>query len=305
MHQDENSGKEAESVFDYWNRYMTACMDGMANFSSSSEVNGAGKNEDGGSEGEKEDGGGEGEKEDMAFFQDFVGPKQMGAMFREMNKLPKMTMEMGEKTWEYYSDFQRTGLDWYNYNGRIQELVFSEDDQNIAELFSKIYETEVKKFLEVPQLGLNRFKQERVNRFVDRFNLYQKALARFLHISFVPMEKAACELQKKMEEMFESGETIEDFKDFHALWIRILEKQYMAQLESSEYTEGLNRMLDATVQYRSAKDEVMYDFLENFPIPTNRDMDELYKEIYTLKKKVKKVSAAYEELKKTKFKEPA
>lgn len=294
MHQEETREKEAASVFDYWNTYLKNCMDGMATFSGSAGKNGTGrKNED------KESKAGE----IPPLFPGFGDSKYMGKMFKEMNKLPQMTMDMGQKAWEYYSDAQRTGLDWYNYNGRIQELVFSEDDRNIMDLFGKIYETEVKKFLEVPQLGLNRFKQERVNRFVDRFNLYQKTLAEFLHISYVPMEKAACVLRKKMEEMFESGETIEDFKDFHALWIRILEEQYMAQLESSEYTEGLNRMLDATVQFRSAKEEVLYDFLQNLPIPTNRDMDELYKEIYTLKKKLRKVSAAFENLQKTHTKE--
>lgn len=285
MHQDENKGTEAASVLDYWTKYVKDYWN-MPGLSGAREK----RREDDDNIADIQ------KKYFESIFSAFGDPGNMEGMFKGMNEVPRINMEMGQKAWELYSDFYPSGVNRiFKGNERVKDLFFSDVDQNILNIFGKIYEKEFRKFLEVPQLGLNRFKQERINRYVDRFNLFQKAMGEFIHIFYVPMEKAACAMREKMEEMFESGEKIEDAKEFHALWIRLLEEQYMAQLESSEYTEALSRILDATVQFRAAKEEVLFDILQTLPIPTNKDMDELYKDVYNLKKSVRKLSAEVSE----------
>ncbi len=227
-----------------------------------------------------------------SFFSAFGEP---GAFFREMDDLPRAADQMGRKMGEYFADLHKSGLETLIRctGGPEQEGPFTDDGKMIAR-FAEIYKKEFRRYLEVPQLGLNRFRQERMNRFIDRQNLLQATLAEFLHLFCVPVERAAEVMRKRVEEKFKAGEKIEDAKAFHTLWIRILEEQYMEQLKSSEYTELLGRTLDATVQFRSAREEVLYDLMEELPVPTNRDMDELYREIRNLKKRVKKMSAAFE-----------
>jgi len=49
----------------------------------------------------------------------------------------------------------------------------------------------------------------------------------------------------------------------------------------------LKKTIDTVVRYRNTRDELMYDLLKHVPVPTNQEMDELYKEFYRLKKKVR------------------
>ena len=54
-----------------------------------------------------------------------------------------------------------------------------------------------------------------------------------------------------------------------------------------EYADAMGQALNALEDYKMTSEQVMEDILEMFPVPTQKDMDELYKEIYLLKKKVK------------------
>jgi len=71
----------------------------------------------------------------------------------------------------------------------------------------------------------------------------------------------------------------------------------MTLLKSPEYTQVMNSTIEALTQYRKAKEEMLYDLLQDIPIPTNKEMDEFYKEFYLLKKKVRELSRKLEEKK--------
>jgi polyhydroxyalkanoate synthesis regulator phasin len=46
-------------------------------------------------------------------------------------------------------------------------------------------------------------------------------------------------------------------------------------------------VLGAFEDYQATRDDLLQDALKSLPVPTNRDLDALYKEIYTLKKKIR------------------
>ena len=128
-----------------------------------------------------------------------------------------------------------------------------------------------------------------MNRAADEFNLYQEALAEFMYMLYLPMEKSLQVMQDKLEEISKQGKLSDNFKDYYNMWIKILEGHYMTLFKSPEYTRVLSKLLTATEDFKMAKQEVLVDLLSNLPIPTNKDMDELCKEIYLLKKKVKEL----------------
>ena len=94
-------------------------------------------------------------------------------------------------------------------------------------------------------------------------------------------------MQAKITEMAEAGELPDDSKTYYQMWIKILEGHYMTLFKSPEYAEVMGETLNALEDYKMTSEKVMEDILEMFPVPTQKDMDELYKEIYLLKKKVK------------------
>lgn len=141
--------------------------------------------------------------------------------------------------------------------------------------------------VQIPSLGLARFYQERINRLMDETSQFQMALSEFMYLFIVPFEKTAKVMQEKTEEMMEKGDVPNDFREYYNIYIKVLEGHYMTLLQSPEYVRVMSDTINALVKYKKAKEEVLYDMLNTLPIPTNREMDELYKEFNILKRHVR------------------
>jgi hypothetical protein len=71
------------------------------------------------------------------------------------------------------------------------------------------------------------------------------------------------------------------------MWIKILEGHYMILFQSPEYTQILGKTLTALSDFSSAKNAVLEDLLSVLPIPKRSEVDELEREIYELKKRLR------------------
>ncbi len=215
-------------------------------------------------------------------------PGTLDAQLKGVQGLPEVMTRLVQNGWDGYFQLQRQ---WFQRAERIGKTTeaykFENLDQNAFKLWNELYEKEFRQFLHLPQLGLTRFYQERVGRAVDEFNIFQAKLAEFLHIFFLPMEKSYKVMQDKLTEMAEAGELPDDSKAYYQMWIKILEGHYMTLFKSPEYADAMGQTLNALEDYKMTSEKVMEDILEMFPVPTQKDMDELYREIYLLKKKVK------------------
>ncbi len=54
--------------------------------------------------------------------------------------------------------------------------------------------------------------------------------------------------------------------------------------------------MDSLAEYRKSKTEVLYLFLKELPIPTNKEMDDVYKELYMMKKQIKEISGQLDQM---------
>jgi len=102
--------------------------------------------------------------------------------------------------------------------------------------------------------------------------------------------------------MAEKGELHDDVKVYYNNWVKILEGHYMTLLQSPEYTQSLDNTITSMVEYREAKDELLYDILQFFPIPNNKEMDALYKEFHLMKRRIRELSQKLEEIENSKTK---
>lgn len=105
-----------------------------------------------------------------------------------------------------------------------------------------------------------------------------------------PVERSVKAMQEKIEEQAKEGKLSENFKDYYNMWIKILEADYMTLYKTPEYIESMGRALSAVEGYKVARDDLLVDVLQILPIPTNKDMDELYKEFHVLKKTVREMA---------------
>lgn len=150
-----------------------------------------------------------------------------------------------------------------------------------------VYEQEYSRLFNVPQLGLTRVYQERASRALDSFNRFQGAFGELFLTLLEPMEKSMEQVQEKVEAMQEEEGQV-SLHDQYKMWIKYMEGHYMTMYQSEEYNRIMNRALEAYEAFAADRKEVMEDMLKGLPVPTQREMDDLYRELYELKKRLRK-----------------
>jgi class III poly(R)-hydroxyalkanoic acid synthase PhaE subunit len=215
-------------------------------------------------------------------------PETGKSIFEGIRVLPDIVLKMTQTGWDGYLKLQQQWYERLLRTGQATEAYsFDNLDQDALSVWTDMYEKEFRRLLHMPQVGLARFYQERANKAMDQFNLLQAAMAEFLQVLFLPMEKSLQVMQEKMAEMAEAGQMPDNPKEYYQMWIKILEGHYMTLLKSPEYTSKMHTTLGAFENFVAAKNEILQDFLQTLPVPTNKDMDELYQEIYLLKKRMR------------------
>jgi len=217
-------------------------------------------------------------------------PETRDSLLQGMNTLPEIFLKMGRSGLERSFQLHQQWMESAGRIGRRTEAYSFENlDQGIFNAWTEIYEAEFSKFLNVPQLGLTRSYQERMGRLLDRFNLYQGAMAHFLSVLYLPVEKSIKVMQDEIEALTEEKRLPDNSQEYYRMWIKILEGHYMTLFKSSQYTEVLKKALDAMEDFMMARRDVLEDLIQTLPVPTQKDMDDVYKELYLLKKKVRQL----------------
>lgn len=228
-------------------------------------------------------------------------PQMADTALKGLNTLPEFFLTLAKTGWEASARLQKQALDKAGKIGQKTEAYnFDNLDQDLFKVWKEIYEEEFRQYFNIPQLGLTRYYQERFNRFLDQSNLLQATLSEFLFLLYLPMEKSFKVLQEKMDELSKEGNLPDKSKDYYNLWLKILEGHYMNLFKSSEYLSALRETLNQLEAFSIAKNQFLQDLLQNLPVPTNKEMDDMYKELYILKKRVKSLEKALNATQQTK-----
>ncbi|MBF0549204.1 MAG: hypothetical protein HQK60_01590 [Deltaproteobacteria bacterium] len=224
----------------------------------------------------------------QTFFSAMGEPETVDSALKSLSTAPAVLLKMAQTSWNGYSHLLEQWIDKASQIGQKTEAYqFENLDHKTFEAWMEIYQKDLQQYLNMPQLGLTRVYQERVNQLSDKFNILQGVAAKFLYLLYLPIEKSFQVMQDKVKEMTDKGSLPKKAGDFYQLWVKILEGHYMTLMKSPDYTQALAEALNAFEDYLGSRDQVIQDVLKGLPIPTNQDMDELYKEIYILKKRVK------------------
>jgi class III poly(R)-hydroxyalkanoic acid synthase PhaE subunit len=181
---------------------------------------------------------------------------------RGLQTVPDISMRLAQKSFEGFLEFQKR---WA----------------------ADIYKKEFQQFLEIPQVGLTRFYQERCSQALDKFNLFQAAMAEFVNLISVPIDKSYRLMLEKLAELTHKGQLPEEPKHYYQMWIKMLEGHYMNLFQSPQYTETMARTIEALNQFLSTRNRALEDAFKLFPICTHRDMDDISREVYQLKRRIR------------------
>lgn len=181
-------------------------------------------------------------------------------------------------------------------SAHTQSYSFDDLDHSAFQSFRDLYTSEWQKYLHIPKIGLPRETHEQFAELVDKANIFHTYMAELFYLFSLPFEKSNYSIQQKINGMLERGEMDNDPTKLYNEWIKILEGNFMQLMKSQEYNSLLNSLIRSLVEYKAVKNEVTNLFLKEMQVPTNKEMDEVYRELYLTKKKVKDLSRRLEKL---------
>jgi poly[(R)-3-hydroxyalkanoate] polymerase subunit PhaE len=222
----------------------------------------------------------------QAFFSLLSEPGTVAAVFQGIKAPSELVLKMAQAGWRGYFYLHQQWLESVNPEGtQAEPCGFENLDQEIFKVCTEAFDQDLRELLNLPQMP--RLSQDGISRAMDRFGQFQNAIAEFIYLLFLPLKKSLRDMCKVLEE---GGRPAEDFKEYYRKWLRLLEGHYMTLFKSPECSRTISHTLNALEDFNRAKQEILAEALGALPLPSQRDMEEVYREIYQLKKQVKSLS---------------
>ncbi|MGA6925393.1 MAG: poly(R)-hydroxyalkanoic acid synthase subunit PhaE [Desulfosarcina sp.] len=220
-------------------------------------------------------------------------PESVTALMKGSGAMPEVLVKLAQTSVGSVVELQQNMIQRLGRMGESTKAFQFEDiDKNINRIWTDIYEGEFRQFFQVPQLGLMRTYQEKANQAADKYNLFQSTFSEFLNLLNLPFTRTVQVMQEKLGEMAESSELPENPKVYYNMWVKVLEGHFMTLFQTPEYVDTLTRTVNTLAEFSAARDAAMEDALSLLPIAKKTDMDDMARELYELKKRLKKLEKA-------------
>lgn len=217
-------------------------------------------------------------------------PESMGSLLKSMGTMPEMLMNFTQSTISGIAEINQKMAESASRMGEsVKAYNFDNLDKNIFHAWSDIYEKEFRKFLQVPQLGLTREYQEKINNMTDKFNICQTHMAEFLRLLSLPFQRSAVVMQEEIQAMAEKGELSEDPQVYYQMWVKVLEGHFMTLFQTPEYIEALTKTVGAMSQFTSVKESVFEDMLSKLPVASRSELDDVARDLHQLKREIRNI----------------
>lgn len=235
----------------------------------------------------------------MSMLRLMSAPENQEAMLKSATSFSETMVQATGDYLDYVAEFQSQLV---HTLGKISDHTtaynYDDLDHRAFESFRELYKSELQKYLYIPKVGLPRQLHEQMSQLVDRSNIFYSHLAELIFLFVLPFEKTTRDMQDQTKQMLERGEFSADGKHAYNEWIKTLEGHFMDLLKSTEYTRVLNNTIGSLASYKDVKNKLIGVYLKELQVPTNKEMDEVYRDIYQMKKTIKAQTKQITELKK-------
>jgi polyhydroxyalkanoate synthase subunit PhaE len=157
------------------------------------------------------------------------------------------------------------------------------------------FDNTVGRSFHLPAVGKDREKLELMSRCMDDMSVYAAKNAEYQHRMYITALEATEKVMAELAQKVEAGEAIERFDEFMDLWVAVNEKTYYALFQTGEFSRLKGELLEAGLNARKHYFKLMEMHLFDLPIALRSEMDDLYKTIYELRKKVRKMESQMKE----------
>ncbi len=197
------------------------------------------------------------------------------------------------QTGNLYLDFMNTVMEATraDFAGEGGGEMGAEIHRNLSQHLLELYQESVGKYLEAPQLGISKEAQEQFNTAISAYHQFLGETGDFLATFGTPLKKAMDTLQQAIKDRERTEEEFKSAKEVYNFALEIFDKEYDKWLKSPEGVQRVAEVVDKYLDYRRKLNPVRDNWYKSLSIPTQREMADVYKGIYDLKKKSRQQDA--------------
>lgn len=144
--------------------------------------------------------------------------------------------------------------------------------------------------------GKDREQMIAINELGNKMVAYQIREAQFRYMLYTTGLKAMETLAETVTNKIQNGEEYKDFNTFYNEWINTNDTVFGELFQSEEYSKFQAEFTNVTMTVKKGVEKQMEKMLENVPVITRTEMDDLYKTVYELKKHIKTLERKIESL---------
>jgi len=209
----------------------------------------------------------------------------------------------GSTKWnEGMQNFSKQGMDMYkNFGGQMNQFMpqgvnmFTESLSNYNNMYTQM-QNAVAPFAKL--IAPNAFTKntEIMASVIDMSSRYQILNSQMKYMTYLTGMKAMDEMGIKMAEKAQSGVDMSsiNMQDLFKEWLTISDRHFVELFESETFSQVQAETSSLSHRIKGAMDSQMESMFANIPLVPRSEMDELYKTVYELKKRMRTMEKAAE-----------
>jgi hypothetical protein len=160
------------------------------------------------------------------------------------------------------------------------------------------YKATMARLLEIPAVGPAREKSEKMMKGLSAFsNLYAAGMDITSDLQRV-FTQAMLKVQEKTANDMGGEISPGKYKEFYNIWIETYSETFKEFSKSDHFVSDLGKFNSYLIDFQQYNREMLEEnYLKPMNLPTKTEIDEINKELYFLKKKVKEMARQIKELK--------
>ena len=207
-----------------------------------------------------------------------------------VSRTVEQTTKLLETLAGYSQGFMKPWLDASGKSFKDFPNMMEGHPESVMKIFHTLFsafDSTIGRAFHVPAVGKDREKIELLLRSLDDLSVYLARRTEYEHMMYVTGLGAYEKVIATVADRVSKGEEFKRFDEFFDLWIDVSEKAYFALFQTEDFSKKQGELLEASVNVRQHSFKLMELYLYDFPIALRSEMDDLYKTVYDLKKKVK------------------
>jgi len=192
---------------------------------------------------------------------------------------------------------------WFDATNLMQANMFEalEGDRESCLDFIRAWQTGYQqsfgKLFKAPTMGLTRESMEKFNASIDAYMQYLTTINKFSVVMYSAGFEAMEKLLQRYARMLEEGQAPISFQEFYRLWWQTNDETLMDIFKTDSFSELLGKVVNAGARYKKCYDNLTTEILTNtLPIPTNKEMDSIFKATQELKRSQREQNQKLEEM---------